>query len=574
MELKIDLSTLFIGVFYNCTLNAIYEELHLMIQSFSTENNVKFFETKSIQDIKSQDIQYVIFLFALDHKNEFQEIYEYCKQNQIKYILILPTENYRPALNQIQKKTLDSIEEIQQKIKDTESNKNLILYSNTNEIKERIYTYLQSQYKPIIHLNRIALKNVGHFINTTIELNPEFSCIVGHNGSGKSTILKSIIVALIGNENDASYKMHLSKLVHINGVDKDGYPIYSDGSLISLDFTIDNISESICIKIQIDKLGNITVKEEGQNLIRTGDYFKTLILGFSQKKIDKVENSKIETNPNIPPNVEDLLPFLNDEHNGKLSSFAKWISDLDAMANKKEVNKDGNGQSLERKLIKDIFQIISDIAGQKIEFLQVLKQSTQDVWIKTPSSAAISIKMISIGFQSIMEWIGHFMQRMAQSFPYSEDFKKEHAICFVDEIDTFLHPIFQNKIIGILHKYFPNTQFILTTHSPLVVGGLKKEQVIELRLENDQIINSNPNFSTYGSTVKRILESVMDSNDRLVEIKNKLDQYFSFIKENRLQEALDLKKELIESMNLDPYDSKILEGEIMIRTKLAREKKI
>jgi predicted ATP-binding protein involved in virulence len=46
------------------------------------------------------------------------------------------------------------------------------------------------------------------------------------------------------------------------------------------------------------------------------------------------------------------------------------------------------------------------------------------------------------------------------------------AVCLVDEIDLHLHPKWQRKITGFLSERFPNTQFIATAHSPLVVQSL------------------------------------------------------------------------------------------------------
>lgn len=43
------------------------------------------------------------------------------------------------------------------------------------------------------------------------------------------------------------------------------------------------------------------------------------------------------------------------------------------------------------------------------------------------------------------------------------------AVVLVDEIDLHLHPIWQRRLIGFLSERFPNTQFIVTAHSPLIV---------------------------------------------------------------------------------------------------------
>lgn len=45
------------------------------------------------------------------------------------------------------------------------------------------------------------------------------------------------------------------------------------------------------------------------------------------------------------------------------------------------------------------------------------------------------------------------------------------GIVLIDEIEQHLHPLWQVEIMGLLKKSFPQTQFIASTHSPLVASG-------------------------------------------------------------------------------------------------------
>jgi tetratricopeptide (TPR) repeat protein len=48
---------------------------------------------------------------------------------------------------------------------------------------------------------------------------------------------------------------------------------------------------------------------------------------------------------------------------------------------------------------------------------------------------------------------------------------QKHAIVVIDEIDAHLHPTWQQQVLCLCAKRFPNIQFIVAAHSPLVVGG-------------------------------------------------------------------------------------------------------
>lgn len=54
------------------------------------------------------------------------------------------------------------------------------------------------------------------------------------------------------------------------------------------------------------------------------------------------------------------------------------------------------------------------------------------------------------------------------------------GIVFIDEIEPHLHISWQTKIVNILKEFFPNTTFYITTHSPLVLSGLKEGEAYEL----------------------------------------------------------------------------------------------
>jgi predicted ATP-binding protein involved in virulence len=64
-----------------------------------------------------------------------------------------------------------------------------------------------------------------------------------------------------------------------------------------------------------------------------------------------------------------------------------------------------------------------------------------------------------------------------------------------------MHPRWQQVLVPRLKKAFPNVQFIACTHSPLIVGGMQKEEVERFALANGQIqkIDFDPDM-TLGRT--------------------------------------------------------------------------
>ena len=86
---------------------------------------------------------------------------------------------------------------------------------------------------------------------------------------------------------------------------------------------------------------------------------------------------------------------------------------------------------------------------------------TADGWLQ--------LRQLGHGYQTMIGWVTDLVSRMVERYPDSENPLAEPAVCLVDEIDLHLHPVWQRKVIGYLSERFPNTQFIVTAHSPLVV---------------------------------------------------------------------------------------------------------
>lgn len=97
------------------------------------------------------------------------------------------------------------------------------------------------------------------------------------------------------------------------------------------------------------------------------------------------------------------------------------------------------------------------------------------------------------------------------------------GIAVVDEIDLHLHVAHQYTILPQLMKMFPNVQFVVTTHSPLFVLGMKniygEDGFALYRLPHGQQI-SPEEFSEFESAYQSFTETIKFSDDIRTAIKN------------------------------------------------------
>jgi hypothetical protein len=87
---------------------------------------------------------------------------------------------------------------------------------------------------------------------------------------------------------------------------------------------------------------------------------------------------------------------------------------------------------------------------------------------------------LSHGYQSLVSWIADLVGQMFVDSMLPIRPEEMSGLVLVDEIDLHLHPTWQAELVAKLKKVFPKMQFVVTTHSPMVLPGLAKEEIIRL----------------------------------------------------------------------------------------------
>ena len=158
---------------------------------------------------------------------------------------------------------------------------------------------------------------------------------------------------------------------------------------------------------------------------------------------------------------------------------------------------------------------------------------------------------LSLGYRVAFAWIVDIAWRMFQKYPDSKNPLAEPGIILVDEIDLHLHPRWQREIRTYLTKHFPNVQFIVTAHSPLMAQDALDANLVVLRDEGDHVVIENDPVTIHGWRIDQVLTSELYGlrTSRRLEIEKLILEREGILKqpkrssqdENRL---LDLDKKL------------------------------
>jgi hypothetical protein len=95
----------------------------------------------------------------------------------------------------------------------------------------------------------------------------------------------------------------------------------------------------------------------------------------------------------------------------------------------------------------------------------------QGVPIRVPAA------WLSQGYQSVIAWLADVVGQILLEAEGSVEAAEMEGCVLVDEIDMYLHPTWQLRLISALKQVFPRLQFIATTHSPMVLPALAAGEV-------------------------------------------------------------------------------------------------
>ena len=113
-----------------------------------------------------------------------------------------------------------------------------------------------------------------------------------------------------------------------------------------------------------------------------------------------------------------------------------------------------------------------------------------------------------------------------------------------------MHPRWQRQIMGYLSKRFPNTQFIVTAHSPLFVQAAKDANlvVLERNEKKGHVVIRNDVQAIAGWRVDQILTSDLFGMDsaQLPETQELLDQRRELLTKSKLTKNDERKLERLE----------------------------
>jgi hypothetical protein len=124
---------------------------------------------------------------------------------------------------------------------------------------------------------------------------------------------------------------------------------------------------------------------------------------------------------------------------------------------------------------------------------QLLEQRRLYFDVGGPAPLRLAPHLLSQGYQSTFAWVADLLGHAFLDAGKDVDPKTLEGIVLLDEIDLHLHPTWQRRMVPMMRQVFPRLQFIVTTHSPLVLTGFEADEIIELTIEDGEVVQKLTN---------------------------------------------------------------------------------
>jgi predicted ATPase len=306
--------------------------------------------------------------------------------------------------------------------------------------------------QPHVFLKTVRIQNVRALRNVELSFATEsedirrWTLIIGENGFGKSTLLRSIALVMAGSES-------LADLL----VDPDSWITRgAKGAAIEADVvTADREPRTFRLEWRRGQRTSGVIKANDQNLRALDDAlshtqrsYLTVGYGVSRRLSAGQPGRVVKEGPALQPRSRAVATLFDPD--AELQSLESWAMDLHYRRGK-------GGLDVVRNALRGLLP--------SVEFHSIDRE-TRRLLFDTPDGL-VPIAQLSDGYQNVAAWTGDLLYRITESFRNYKRPLSARGLLLIDELDLHLHPLWQRRLREFLDEKLPNFQIVATTHSAL-----------------------------------------------------------------------------------------------------------
>lgn len=228
------------------------------------------------------------------------------------------------------------------------------------------------------------------------------------------------------------------------------------------------------------------------------------------------ENKDLRIGQDVPNRTDAYYKCLDNKRGMQMSSrYIRYLKEISIQEN--------NGVDFPAYTL--IMDAINKCMKEELKQGQVIEYSLRYKALVLVEADGIRIPFnrLSDGYRDVMTIVADIATRMCILNPYlkAETFEKTPGIVVIDKLDMHLHPKWQWNILTALQAVFPKVQFIVATHSPIIISSCKEGSLIQLSGTGD--ISCIP--SAYAYSVEDVLRYRQGSRGKPENLEILSDQF-------------------------------------------------
>lgn len=405
-------------------------------------------------------------------------------------------------------------------------------------------------------INELTIENFKGIKFLNIPFSKHGAVFYGINGVGKSTVIEAINIVM-SQILDRTSRGKFKNLISISEDD-----VTYGKSLSKVTTTLIWGDNEYSVFRSYDKKKRMSIPSN-KSLNELGDYIRFDLAENDLAELPIYVMYGVNRSVIVPPlrirekhSFDRISAYEKSSAGTDFRIFFEWFRNQEDYENQVKANEDKDYQDPQLKAVRDaIYKLLPGFSNLMVERKPRLKM------VVMKNSIKLSIDQLSDGEKCFIAMIGDLARRMAIANPASLDPLKCSGIVLIDEIELHLHPEWQREIVPSLRNAFPNIQFIITTHSPQILGEIKDMDIFKLIMENS-CVKAQKVISTFGRDSDYILEQFMDSSEKNVDVTHKIDTLYRSIHSNDFGKAEEIIEDLSNEIGND--DADVVKGRILI----------
>lgn len=401
----------------------------------------------------------------------------------------------------------------------------------------------------------------------------EDSCVcalIGNNGSGKSNILEVITrifgSVYAGTAEEEKFNYELEYEINEETVQLklwDGqFSFLKEGKKVSKTRRMQALPKGLYLYYcgetkRLEKLSNWYVDEKFEKAVKKEGVYVTKYISYIT--LDDCASALLANAAYKSNTYEDVCEQLGIEGIGGPVTFClknPYWSKRSVITEESFWNAKGSTKDLLDKLKNYGEFVIEDNDHAKITISHI--SDIKDIW-ECESECDLFIKCKMLSQQGVLEEIqlctikddkeinlnelSEGEKQLAELLCILDATKDYKALFLLDEFDSYLHPNWQRKFAELIADIDIRGQMLFTTHSPLTLGKMKRDNVIILK-DGDVYM---PSADTYNRDVSEVMTEVMDVNKRPIEVEGTITDFKKAVMEKN-REDVQIKLEQLRTL--------------------------